>query len=40
MLMIRAKLEGDKLSLPTSFMKRAGLIDGDEVEVRLVQSSI
>lgn len=40
MLMIRAKLEGDKLSLPTSFMKRAGLIDGDEVEVRLEEGKV
>lgn len=33
--MIKARLEGDKLPIPTNIMHEAGLTDGDEVEVRL-----
>ncbi len=32
--MIRARLEGDKLSIPKNIIQKAGLKDGDEVEVR------
>jgi len=33
--MIKAKLEGDKIPIPKKFIQKAGLKDGDEVEVRL-----
>lgn len=33
--MIKAKLEGDKLPIPKNIIQKAGLKDGDEVEVRL-----
>ncbi|MDD4161135.1 MAG: AbrB/MazE/SpoVT family DNA-binding domain-containing protein [Methanothrix sp.] len=33
--MIKAKLEGDKLPIPKNIIKKSGLKDGDEVEVRL-----
>jgi hypothetical protein len=33
--MTKARLEGDKLPLPMNIMQKAGLMDGDEVEVRL-----
>lgn len=33
--MIKSKLEGDKLSIPRTIIQKAGLKDGDEVEVRL-----
>lgn len=38
--MIKAKLEGDKLLLPANIMQKAGLIDGDEVEVRLEEGQV
>ena len=31
--MIKAKLEGDKLPIPKTILQKAGLSDGDEVEV-------
>ncbi len=33
--MMRARLEGDKLSIPEAIIQKAGLKDGDEVEVGL-----
>ena len=33
--MIKAKLVGDKLPIPKNIIQKAGLKDGDEVEVRL-----
>ncbi len=38
--MIRAKLEGDRLSLPKNIIQKAGLKDGDEVEVRLEDGKV
>lgn len=38
--MIKARLEGDKLPLPANIMKKAGLIDGGEVEVRLEEGQV
>jgi len=38
--MIKAKLEGDKLLLPANIMQKAGLIDGNEVEVRLEEGQV
>ncbi|VVB71819.1 Uncharacterised protein [uncultured archaeon] len=38
--MIKPKLEGDKLSLPMNIMQKAGLVDGDEVEVRLEEGNV
>jgi len=38
--MIKARLEGDKLPLPMNIMQKAGLMDGDEVEVRLEEGKV
>ena len=38
--MIKAKLEGDKLPIPKNIIQKAGLKDGDEVEVRLEDSKV
>jgi antitoxin component of MazEF toxin-antitoxin module len=38
--MIKAKLEGDKLPIPKSIIQKAGLKDGDEVEVRLEDGKV
>jgi antitoxin component of MazEF toxin-antitoxin module len=38
--MIKAKLVGDMLSIPKNIIQRAGLKDGDEVEVRLVDGNV
>ena len=38
--MIKAKLEGDRLSLPKNIIQKAGLKDGDEVEVRLEDGKV
>lgn len=38
--MIKARLEGDKLLLPTNIMQKAGLADGSEVEVRLEEGQV
>ena len=38
--MMRAKLEGDKLSIPENIIQKAGLKDGDEVEVGLEDGKV
>ena len=38
--MIKAKLEGDKLPIPKNIIQKAGLKDGDEVEVRLEEGRV
>jgi antitoxin component of MazEF toxin-antitoxin module len=38
--MIKAKLEGGKLPLPKNIIQKAGLKDGDEVEVRLEDGKV
>lgn len=38
--MIKAKLEGDKLPIPKNIIQKAGLKDGDEVEVRLEDGKV
>jgi len=38
--MIRAKLEGDKLSIPKAIIQKAGLRDGEEVEVRFEDGKV
>ncbi len=38
--MIKAKLEGDRLSLPKNIIQKAGLKDGDEVEARLEDGKV
>jgi antitoxin component of MazEF toxin-antitoxin module len=38
--MVRAKLEGDKLSIPENIIQKAGLKDGDEVEVGLEDGKV
>lgn len=38
--MIKAKLEGDKLPIPKTIIQKAGLKDGDEVEVRLEEGKV
>jgi antitoxin component of MazEF toxin-antitoxin module len=38
--MIKANLEGDKLPIPKTIMQKAGLNDGDEVEVRLEEGKV
>ena len=38
--MIKAKLEGDKLPIPKNIIQKAGLKDGDEVEVRLEEGKV
>ena len=38
--MIKAKLEGDRLPLPKNIIQKAGLKDGDEVEVRLEDDKV
>ena len=38
--MIKAKLEGDRLPLPKNIIQKAGLWDGDEVEVRLEDGKV
>jgi antitoxin component of MazEF toxin-antitoxin module len=38
--MIKARLEGDRLPLPKNIIQKAGLNDGDEVEVRLEDGKV
>ena len=38
--MIKAKLEGDKLPIAKNIIQKAGLKDGDEVEVRLEDGKV
>ena len=38
--MMRARLEGDKLSIPEAIIQQAGLRDGDEVEVGLEDGKV
>ncbi len=38
--MIKVKLEGDKLPIPKNIIRKAGLKDGDEVEVRLEDGKV
>ena len=38
--MIKAKVEGDKLPIPKNIIQKAGLKDGDEVEVRLEDGKV
>jgi len=38
--MIRAKLQGDKLLIPENIIQKAGLKDGDEVEVGLEDGKV
>jgi antitoxin component of MazEF toxin-antitoxin module len=38
--MMRAKLEGDKLPIPEKIIQKAGLKDGDEVEVGLEDGKV
>ena len=38
--MIKAKLEGDRLPIPKNIIQKAGLKDGDEVEVRLEDGKV
>jgi len=38
--MMRAKLEGDKLPIPETIIQKAGLKDGDEVEVGLEDGKV
>ncbi len=38
--MIKAKLEGGKLPIPKNIIQKAGLKDGDEVEVRLEDGNV
>jgi antitoxin component of MazEF toxin-antitoxin module len=38
--LIKAKLEGDKLPIPKNIIQKAGLKDGDEVEVRLEDGKV
>ncbi len=38
--MIKTKLEGDKLPIPKNIIQKAGLKDGDEVEVRLEDGKV
>ncbi len=38
--MIKAKLEGDMLPIPKNIIQKAGLKDGDEVEVRLEDGKV
>ena len=38
--MIKAKLIGDKLPIPKNIIQKAGLKDGDEVEVRLEDGKV
>lgn len=38
--MIKAKLEGDMLPIPKSIIQKAGLKDGDEVEMRLEDGKV
>ena len=38
--MIKARLEGDKLPIPKNIIQKAGLKDGDEVEVRLEDGKV
>jgi antitoxin component of MazEF toxin-antitoxin module len=38
--MIKAKLEGDKLLIPENIIQKAGLKDGDEVEVRIEDGKV
>jgi antitoxin component of MazEF toxin-antitoxin module len=39
-MMIKARLEGDWLPLPTNIIQKACLKDGDEVEVRLKDGNV
>ncbi len=38
--MIKAKLEDDKLPIPKNIIQKAGLKDGDELEVRLEDGKV
>jgi antitoxin component of MazEF toxin-antitoxin module len=38
--MIKTKLKGDKISLPKNIIKKTGLSDGDEVELRLEEGKV
>jgi AbrB family looped-hinge helix DNA binding protein len=38
--MIKAKLEGGKLSIPANIIQKAGLREGDEVEVGLEEGKV
>lgn len=38
--MIKAKLEGNRLPLPKNMIQKAGLKEGDEVEVRLEDGKV
>jgi antitoxin component of MazEF toxin-antitoxin module len=38
--MIKAKLVGDKLPIPKNIIQKAGLKDGDEVEVKLEDGKV
>ncbi|MFA5264710.1 MAG: AbrB/MazE/SpoVT family DNA-binding domain-containing protein [Opitutaceae bacterium] len=38
--MIKAKLEGDKLPIPKNIIQKAGLKNGDEVEMRLEDGKV
>ena len=38
--MIKAKLEGNMLPIPKNIIQKAGLKDGDEVEVRLEDGNV
>ncbi len=38
--MIKVKLEGDKLLIPENIIQKAGLKDGDEVEVRIENGKV
>jgi len=38
--MIKAKLKGDKLPIPKTIIQKAGLKDGDEVEVRVEDGKV
>ena len=38
--MTKAKLVGDKLPIPKNIIQKAGLKDGDEVEVRLEDGKV
>lgn len=39
-LMIKARLDGNMLPIPTNIIQKAGLKDGDEVEVRLEDGNV
>jgi antitoxin component of MazEF toxin-antitoxin module len=39
-ILIKARLDGDRLPLPKNILQKAGLKDGDEVEVRLEDGKV